>query len=1246
MNRSAKPSAYVARSGFKDLVSLKGKLQGHMYIKQITLEGFKSYAKRTVIKGFDPEFNAITGLNGSGKSNILDSICFVLGITQLSQVRVTNLQGLVYKNGQAGIKKAYVCITFDNRNKDQSPFGYEAFDEITVSRVIIIQGKNKYLINEKTVQVGQIKNFFHSVQLNVNNPHFLIMQGRITKVLNMKPKEILGMIEEAAGTRMYENKKQKAYRTLSQKQIKVNEIEKILSEEITPKLEKLRQEKIDFLKFASLQDEMERVENYCAAYSYHTKNKELNEYGENLISIKNALDTLQESLECLLTKIKTLDSKILTNSNISEAEERLESIKLSERNEAQRLVKIVSKVENLKNDLAVAAEEKQTLLSYIQRVQENIANSDEKSIQLSKIVESTKQKLVAAKLSYELQQKEFEAVTSGFQVSEKGEKSMTVTESLTKAVNEGQSLYSLCEQVKMKICHTNNDLKLVTLDYGKKKSSGEQINVNTNKIRKEISVLDESMKAAFAQYGIEFEGNLNEAHVMLQDCHNQTQKEKIVLENQCVNAQHRIDALRYNLPFHYIDQAKIVMGYDKSDILGTVAINLRVINESFVLAIETVAGAKLNNLIVKSDEIAKSLLKNEFTHRITMLPLNRMKYSQFCENKLAKATEIAASLKGEVYLASSLLNYSKNLAPAILHIFGHTLVCSDLNLAQKISFHPQIRVRTVTFEGDTVNPNGILSGGFRRFKDSVLTKYEKVNIREMELKKLHEKKDCNKLRLNSLDNCQKIYSQYMSDVNNKKNQLSVSEKLYNSSECGTLLKRMSSLNGELNMLQDQLKNTEEKVKLNKLYICKLRHLKSRNSSEPHSRAKTKLESLKNDFIKAELKLSKANKEFTEVNLQKTIYSTDLSKSDMEICNLTEAMQALSENILASESELSHLQKNHTLITENMKLVENANKKIQECRKQNIKLKSEFEKEYHESKLEIQRKSGLQKSIVKKKNELISSLNLLIKQHPWIAEELGNGRDSSSEYNFSKENFAKAMARLAKMKEARQVLSQKLNKSVMGLVEKAETEYKKLAEKKNTVVNDKKTIERVIHDLDEKKKKTLHDTYLKVNRDFGSIFCTLLKGAEAKLVPPTASMTKICGEISEEAILSGLEVKVAFSKGIWKESLSELSGGQRSLLALSLILSFLLFKPAPMYILDEVDAALDLSHTQNIGTMLRKHFKQSQFIVVSLKEGMFNNANVIFRTKFIDGVSTVRKTVGKKHQTEDETYDKENMLINV
>ena len=165
-----------------------------------------------------------------------------------------------------------------------------------------------------------------------------------------------------------------------------------------------------------------------------------------------------------------------------------------------------------------------------------------------------------------------------------------------------------------------------------------------------------------------------------------------------------------------------------------------------------------------------------------------------------------------------------------------------------------------------------------------------------------------------------------------------------------------------------------------------------------------------------------------------------------------------------------------------------------------------------------------------------------------------------------------------------------------------------------VKKDKRTIEHVIAELDDKKKQQLKDTHTKVNRDFNSMFSMLLPGAHAQLV----------AEKDEEGNLSGLEVRVAFNNQ-WKEGLSELSGGQRSLLALALILALLLFKPAPMYILDEVDAALDLSHTQNIGKIIKEHFKNSQFIVVSLKEGMFNNANVVFRTKFVNGQSTVQRT---------------------
>jgi structural maintenance of chromosome 2 len=146
-----------------------------MFIREIIIDGFKSYSTRTTVSGWDQQFNAITGLNGSGKSNILDAICFVLGITNLSQVRASNLQDLVYKMGQAGVTKATVSILFDNSDAATSPVGYEHCDTINVTRQVIIGGRNKYLINGKNAQASAVANLFQSVGLNVNNPHFLIM---------------------------------------------------------------------------------------------------------------------------------------------------------------------------------------------------------------------------------------------------------------------------------------------------------------------------------------------------------------------------------------------------------------------------------------------------------------------------------------------------------------------------------------------------------------------------------------------------------------------------------------------------------------------------------------------------------------------------------------------------------------------------------------------------------------------------------------------------------------------------------------------------------------------------------------------------------------------------------------------------------------------------------------------------------------------------------------------------------------
>lgn len=182
-----------------------------------------------------------------------------------------------------------------------------------------------------------------------------------------------------------------------------------------------------------------------------------------------------------------------------------------------------------------------------------------------------------------------------------------------------------------------------------------------------------------------------------------------------------------------------------------------------------------------------------------------------------------------------------------------------------------------------------------------------------------------------------------------------------------------------------------------------------------------------------------------------------------------------------------------------------------------------------------------------------------------------------EYLFSIQFEEKIRIKFLEREKELLKLGKRVNKKAVDLYNKVKTEYNALEFKKSVVMLEKEKIELFIKDLDTIKKKVIKNAWIKVNKDFGSIFTTLLPGTSARLCEPKG-----------QTYLEGLEVHVAFGR-VWKQSLIELSGGQRSLLALSLILALLLLNPAPIYILDEIDAALDLNHSQNIGKMIHKHF---------------------------------------------------------
>ena len=238
---------------------------------------------------------------------------------------------------------------------------------------------------------------------------------------------------------------------------------------------------------------------------------------------------------------------------------------------------------------------------------------------------------------------------------------------------------------------------------------------------------------------------------------------------------------------------------------------------------------------------------------------------------------------------------------------------------------------------------------------------------------------------------------------------------------------------------------------------------------------------------------------------------------------------------------------------------------------------------------------------------------MLEQHKWIEQERQFFGQAGHMFDFKQMDIHAKRQSVKQLKAEIEEQKKRVNFKVDAMFDDTNSQYEKLLMKKETIEENKKQVEETIVYRNEKKNEELEKTWQIVNKNCSEIFSILLPGAMAKLVLHKP----------EEGVDQGLELKVGFNNA-WKQSLSELSGGQRSLLALSLILALLRYQPAPLYILDEIDSALDLSHTQNIGLMIKKFFQNSQFLIVSLKEGLFQNANVLYKVQFLDNRSQVKR----------------------
>ncbi|XP_026292869.1 structural maintenance of chromosomes protein 2 [Frankliniella occidentalis] len=1172
-----------------------------MHIKSIILDGFKSYGQRTEVNGFDPEFNAITGLNGSGKSNILDSICFVLGITNLGQVRAGSLQDLVYKSGQAGITKASVTIKFDNSDRSSGPIGYEQYDEITVTRQTVVGGKNKYLINGTNVTNKRVMDMFCSVQLNVNNPHFLIMQGRITKVLNMKPPEILSMVEEAAGTRMYEGKKQAANKTIEKKDSKLNELDEIIQQDVGPRLQKLKDDKAQYLEYQKVNREVEHLSRIHIAWRYKTAEKASKELQSSLEVADQTVKKREQSMldgekeiSRLGQLIETITAKIgeEEGSNLGKLEKEL---KAKEKVEAE----LTAQIKAHKDSLSTEEKRKKQLEKSLKEDEQILAQKQAEHGKTGGKFSSLKEAEAADAEAFAAAQRKYQAVSAGLLSSEDGADA-TLQEQLMAAKQAVSTASSEKKQSEMEMQHIKSEL------LKKEKLLNENSKTYSHDVAT-LAKLDKEVTAMASEISqIQYEDGMSE----------KLEEQRVSLGNQIRSAQQKASVLETRYPQLTLKYQDPVPNFDRRKVKGLVCRMFTVKDPKFTQALESAAGGKLYFVITDNEETSKLILqRGQLQQRCTIIPINRITGRSMDARTIRLAQQVGG--QGKVFSAMDLIEFEPELRPAMEWVFGQVFICTDCDAAAKVTYNKEISKRCVTVDGDVFDPAGTLSGGAAGNRQMILSVLQELRSAQDFLQRNTEEMKNIEHQLRNVSGLAERFKSLTQKHAMKASQAAMLREQINQTdrhqitvEVKSLKERVDELTAKVTTCETTIKEGQQKAKSIEV---KMKDAKSIREKELKA-AQAEMDRLKKKAEESRVSWKKHEQEFESANLEIEELRSGIISSQKQIEEITELIAKLTTEIEEFSQKLEEAKVSAKEMHEQVKAKKHEisvqNKEIHDAQKRQDLIKkslSEWELEIKRLKLDSEKL----KSNAANSEQVMENLS---NKYEWIEKDKSQFGNRGGLYDFQENNPKETEKRLAKLEETKEKLGRNLNTRAMNLLSKEEEQYTEVLRKKGIVEHDKQQLRNVIAELDEKKKTRLMEAWEQVNKDFGSIFSTLLPGAKARLTPPQGL-----------SVLDGLEVKVGFGN-IWKESLNELSGGQRSLVALSLILAMLLFKPAPIYILDEVDAALDLSHTQNIGTMLKKHFHHSQFIVVSLKDGMFNNANVLFRTKFVDGMSTVGRTV--------------------
>ena len=1163
-----------------------------MYLKRLELQGFKSFADKTVLE-FKPGITAVIGPNGSGKSNISDSIRWVLGEQSMKSLRGAKSEDIIFAGTQnrKSLGFAEASIVIDNTD-GELPVEYA---EVIVTRKIYRSGETGYFINKTPCRLKDILELFMDTGIGKDG-YSIIGQGKIDEILSNKSEDRRHIFEEAAGIVKYRARKSESEKKLEQTKLNLLRINDILSE-IEAGLDPLRIQSEKAKRFLELHESLKDIEVGLFIHNIETYKEKLEQVVEDLKILENQKNDEEKKLNNIQNKKGTLKKQI---DELIEEIEKCQNIGFESTNQ----------IEKINSEIGIS--------------NEKILHNKENNERLLSEIEDSKQKIKDLQEEKDTKKQKKDSLFSN---KEKFEKELEEKEAELSKLTKGLSTKELEIEAKKQVIEKNTDLKyeknieISSLDANFENIEKRQKSIKTE-IQETVSELDRTrtQKQDMSKEFQKIESEKNSATKELEE--NSNKKEKI--ENKIKEFNEQIDKMSYELRMKdsrqkfLIETEKEKEGYAKAvkllltdcdknadlnkGVHGIIA-NLISVDKKYETAIEMTLGGMLQNIVTDNEEVAKKLvnhLRANNMGKASFLPITSIKGS--------KIDKIKGKFPGVIGVAADLVKFDKKYTQIVYNLLGRTVIVDNMDTGIALAKENKYGFRIVTIQGDIINASGAITGG------SVAQKTVNILGRGREIENLAKEIEVLQNKISETKRSKQDYEE------------SISEFIEGSKE---LDEKIQQINIVYATEKQKMLSVEEQILRLENTLSKLRNEneKIENQKADIKNQKQNIQNSVEDLEKEINELSIVIKEFAEANSENQKYIDDLN---FDITNLKISVSSFDESGSSIDEIIERIDKD---IENYNNAITVKNDQIEDLKREDIELKEKIE--------------SLKNQIIEIKNSVSTStekIEQLKLDRANKNEELNKiEKDITDQFNLLED----LKGNLVKIDVKKTKLEQDIDLVVNNLWEEYEltpnnaTDYKKVENVQTTQkeVNDiraeikdlgsinvdsieeyKKTKERydfmceqrldlentisklrkMISEITDTMKKQFVEKFKLINKNFNEVFVELFGGGKAELIL----------EDEDNVLECGIDIK-AQPTGKKLQNMMLLSGGEKAFTAIALLFAILKINPAPFCILDEIEAALDDVNVYRYAEYLKKFCSDTQFLVITHRKGTMEAADTVY-----------------------------------